>query len=56
MENRAKEILKKHGCEFIQMTSETHILWENRNSVIREDDIAVISNMSETAWKFWETA
>ena len=56
MENRAKTILKKHGCEFIQMTSEARVLWKNRNNVIREDDVAVLSNMSETAWKFWETA
>ena len=56
MENRAKAILKKHGCEFIQMTSEACVLWKNRNNVIREDDIAVLSNMSEKAWKFWETA
>ena len=56
MENRAKAILEKHGCEFIQMTSEACVLWKNRNNVIREDDVAVLSNMSETAWKFWETA
>ena len=56
MENRAKAILKEHGCEFIQMTSQVRVLWKNRNNVIREDDIAVLSNMSETAWKFWETA
>lgn len=56
MEDRAKAILEKHGCKFIQMTSEARVLWENRNNVIREDDVAVLSNMSETAWKFWETA
>ena len=56
MEDRAKEILNKHGCELIQMISEVRILWKNRNNVIREDDIAVLSNMSETAWRFWETA
>ena len=56
MENRAKAILKKHGCKFIQMTSEARVLWKNRNNIIREDDVAVLSNMSEIAWKFWETA
>lgn len=56
MKNRAKAILKKHGCEFIQMTSETRVLWKNHNNVVREDDIAVLSNMSEIAWKFWEIA
>lgn len=56
MENRAKEILEKHGCEFIQMISEARVIWKNRNNVIREDDIAVLSNMTELAWKFWETA
>ena len=56
MENRAKSILKKHGCEFIQMTSESRVLWKNRNNVIREDDIWVLSNMSEIAWEFWKFA
>ena len=56
MENRAKSILKKHGCEFIKMISETRVIWKNRKNVIREDDIAVLSNMSETAWEFWKTA
>lgn len=56
MEDRAKAILEKHGCEFIQMLSECRVLWKNRNNVIRDDDIFVLSNMSEKAWKFWETA
>ena len=56
IENRAKAILEKHGCEFIQMTSEARVLWKNHNNVIREDDVVVLSNMSEIAWKFWETA
>ncbi len=56
MEDRAKEILEKHGCEFIQMTSEVRVLWKNRNNVVREDDVAVLANMTEIAWKFWETA
>ena len=56
MKDPAKSILEKHGCEFIQMTSEARVLWKNRNNVIREDDIAVLANMSKTAWKFWETA
>ncbi len=56
MQNRIKAILEKHGCEFIQIASEVRVLWKNRNDVIREDDIAVLSNMSEAAWKFWETA
>ena len=56
MEKRAKAILEKHGCEFIQMTSECRVLWKNRNNIIREDDIAALSNMTEEAWKFWETS
>ena len=48
MENRVKAILKKHGCEFIQMTSEVRVLWKNCNNIIREDDVAVLSNMSES--------
>lgn len=56
MEKRAKEILEKHGCEFIDMILETRVIWKNRNNVIRENDIAVLSLMSEEAWKFWETA
>lgn len=56
MKNHAKEILEKHGCEFIQMISEARVLWKNRNNIIREDDIAVLSLMTEKAWEFWETA
>ena len=36
MKNRAKEILEKHGCEFIQMTSETRVLWKNRKMLLEK--------------------
>lgn len=53
MEERAKNILNKHGCTFLRMLSECRVLWANKNSVVREDDIFVLSNIPEDAWNFW---
>ena len=53
MEERAKNILKMHGCKFLRMLSECEVLWENKNGIIRHDDIFVLNNMGETAWEFW---
>ena len=54
MEKKAKEILEQHGCKLVSMISECRILWQNKNGIIRTDDVAVLSNMTDEAWKFWE--
>ena len=53
MEKRAKKILQIHDCKFIKMLSECRVLWENKNGIIRADDVLTLANMSETAWDFW---
>ena len=53
MEERVKGILTRHKCKFITMLSECRVLWENQKGIVRDDDVAVLSNMSESAWQFW---
>lgn len=52
-EKEAKEILEKHGCEFLGMISESRCLWKNKIGIVRSDDVAVLKLMSESAWEFW---
>ena len=52
-EEQAKNILAKHGCKFIKMISETRCVWENKIGIIRDDDVAVLGLMSDSAWNFW---
>lgn len=53
MKERAVSILNAHGCELISMVSECTVVWKNKIGIIRTDDIAVLSNMSDSAWEFW---
>ncbi len=46
----------RHGCKFIQMITKCRVLWENQNGIVREDDIAVLSNMTEAAWDYWKVS
>ena len=54
MEEKARTILEKHGCELICMLSESRVLWKNRNGIIRDDDVATLFHMTETVWQYWE--
>lgn len=54
MEEKAKFILESHGCKFIKMISECRVVWKNANGIVRDDDIAVLYNMSESAWLYWK--
>ena len=49
-----KEILEKHGCELIDYVSECQVLWKNQAEIRRVWDIAVISNLTESAWDYWK--
>ena len=53
MKEHAIKILNAHGCELIDMVSECIVVWKNKVGIIRTDDIAVLSNMSVSAWEFW---
>lgn len=53
MEEKAKELLLKHGCKFIKMLTECGVVWENKIGIVRVDDIAVLSLMTTEAWEFW---
>ena len=54
MKSHIENILSSHGCKLIKFISECRILWENQSGIIRDDDIFVLSNMSDKAWKYWE--
>ena len=51
-----KAILEQHGCKLVSILSECRVLWESRNGVVRSDDVFVLRNMTEEAWKFWADA
>lgn len=53
MEQRAIKLLSAHGCKLIEMLSECRVRWENKAGIIRDDDIATLSCMTEDAWNFW---
>lgn len=53
MKDQAVRILNAHGCELVDMVSECTVIWKNKAGIIRTDDIAVLSNMSDSAWEFW---
>lgn len=53
MKDQAVKILNAHGCELVNMVSECTVIWKNKAGIIRTDDIAVLSNMSDSAWEFW---
>jgi hypothetical protein len=46
-------LLESHECRFIRSLTENSILWENKVGIVRSDDIFVLNNMTENAWKFW---
>lgn len=52
--NRIKEILEKHGCELIDYVSECEVLWKNPAGIEHVWDIAVISNLTGSAWDYWK--
>ncbi len=53
MEERAKKILEKHGCEFISMQSECSVLWKNKKGIVRQNDVSVLFFMTDAAWEYW---
>lgn len=55
-EDKAKEILEQHDCELIKMRSDCRILWKNSIGTLLEDDLFVLSNMSDAAWEYWKRA
>lgn len=53
MNERISALLEKHGCKLIKMVPECGVIWENKKGIIRGDDIAVLSNIPESAWEYW---